>query len=71
MKTEKTFIIHPETSEQVQALKAFAKALKLKFEQVHDPYSPEFVEKIKKSRRQFQEGKGRIITLQEIDETWK
>jgi hypothetical protein len=58
MKTENTFIIHPETTEQENALKAFIKALKLKFEVSRGkPYDPAFVAKIKESRKQVQEGK--------------
>lgn len=32
MKTQDIFIAHPQTSEQVSALKAFMQALKIKFE---------------------------------------
>ncbi|WP_373493447.1 DUF2683 family protein [Aquiflexum sp.] len=58
MKSLNTFIIHPETIEQEHALKAFVKALKMKFEISKDkPYDPEFVAKIKESRQQVKEGK--------------
>ncbi len=57
MKTENTIIIHPETSEQENALKAFAKALKMKFEVAREkPYDPDFVAKIKQSEKEFEEG---------------
>ncbi len=69
MKTENTFIIHPETPEQENALKAFIKALKLKFEVSKEkPYDPAFVEKIKESRQQVKEGKTVKIDL---DDIWK
>lgn len=57
MQTALTYIIHPSNSEQANALKAFAKALKLKFEIAEKPYNPEFVAKIKESQQQFKEGK--------------
>lgn len=57
MKTENTIIIHPETTEQENALKAFAKALKMKFEVSRGkPYDPEFEAKIKRSEKEFEEG---------------
>lgn len=57
MKTENTFIIHPETKEQENALKAFIKALNIKFEIAKGkPYDPDFVAKIQESRKQAKEG---------------
>lgn len=58
MKTETTFIIHTETTEQENALKAFAKALKMKFEVAREKsYDREFVAKIQESRKEHKEGK--------------
>jgi len=58
MKTQDIFIAHPQTSEQVSALKAFMQALKIKFEVAkEDTYNPDFVEKIMKSKRQIAQGK--------------
>lgn len=58
MKTENTFIIHPETKEQENALKAFIKALKMKFEiSEGKTYDPEFVTKVEESREQAYERK--------------
>ncbi|MDH5609350.1 MAG: hypothetical protein OEY56_07700 [Cyclobacteriaceae bacterium] len=69
MKTETTFTIHTETIEQENALKAFAKALKMKFEIAKEkPYDPEFVNKIQESRQQAKEGKTVKIAL---DDLWK
>jgi hypothetical protein len=66
MKTENTFIIHPETTEQEKALKAFIKALKIKFEVSKEkPYDPEFVAKIKESREQYK--KGEFISVEKKD----
>jgi hypothetical protein len=53
-----TIIIHTETQEQEDALKAFAKALKIKFEVAKEsPYNPDFVSKIERSKQDFEEGK--------------
>jgi len=69
MKSENTFIIHPETTEQENALKAFVKALKIKFEVAKEkPYNPDFVAKIQESRQQAKEGKTVKI---ELDDLWK
>lgn len=58
MKTQDIFIAHPKTTEQVNALKAFMKALKIKFEtSPESPYNPDFVNKIQESRKQVKEGK--------------
>jgi len=57
MASENIFIVHPENSEQVNALKAFIKALNMKFEIASEShYNPDFVAKIKKSREEFQSG---------------
>ena len=57
MASENIFIIHPENAEQVNALKAFIKALNMKFEITREQYyNPDFVTKIKKSREEFQAG---------------
>ncbi len=57
MKTQNIFIAHPKTEEQVNALKAFMQALKIKFEISKDsPYNPDFVAKIKQSEKEFEKG---------------
>ncbi len=69
MKSENTFIIHPETIEQENALKAFIKALKIKFEIASEkPYDPDFVAKIEESRRQVKEGKTTRIDKNHLKE---
>lgn len=58
MQTENIFIVHPANEEQVHALKAFVKALKIKFEVTTErAYNAEFVEKIQTSKTEFKEGK--------------
>lgn len=57
MKTQNIFTVHPETTEQVNALKAFMQALKIKFEiSKEENYNPEFVSKIEESRAQYKKG---------------
>jgi hypothetical protein len=58
MQTENIFIAHPTNEEQVNALKAFVKALKIKFEVTTEKaYNADFVEKIEKSKKEFEDGK--------------
>jgi hypothetical protein len=58
MKTTEVFIAHPQTSEQVSALKAFMEALKIKFEITHEnTYHPDFVKKVVEGKRQIAQGK--------------
>ena len=48
--------MHPESTEQLNALKAFAKAMKVKFETNKSPYNTDFVKKIQESKRQVEKG---------------
>jgi hypothetical protein len=63
-----TLIAHPESKEKLAALKAFMKALKIRFEEDKSPYSPEFVEKIKRSEADFNAGKFKAIKTEDL---WK
>lgn len=69
MKVDNLIIFHPSNKEELEALKAFAKALKIKFEVAKEKeYNKDFVEKIQESRKQAKEGK----TVQiDLDEIWK
>ena len=54
---------------QIEAIKAFMKALKIKFEVSKESnYNPDFVTKIEESRKQAKDGKTVKIAL---DEIWK
>ena len=64
-----TVIMHPENKEQLSALKAFAKALKVKFETSNSPYSASFVNKIKESETEIKEGK--FIVLDPNKSIWE
>lgn len=63
-----TVIMHPESKEQLTALKAFAKALKVKFETERSQYSPEFVAKIKESYEQAK--RGDVVTIEDPKNIW-
>jgi hypothetical protein len=67
MKSENIFIIRPETTEQENALKAFIKALKMKFEIARDkPYDPDFAAKINESRQQVKDGKTTRVKKEDL-----
>lgn len=69
MEINNSIIFHPSTREEIEALKAFAKALKIKFEVAKDkPYDPKFVEKIKRSKLQHTQGKDKVIKTEDL---WK
>jgi len=65
-----TFTIHTDDAEQLKALKAVLKALKIKFKvgKEEKPYDPEFVTKIQKSQKQLREGKSTKISTNQLDE---
>jgi hypothetical protein len=63
-----TVIMHPQNKEQLAALKAFAKALKVNFETEKSPYNPAFVAKIKESQEQVK--RGNVITIKDPKNIW-
>jgi len=63
-----TLIFRSNSREKIEALKAVAKALKISFETEGKPYDPEFVDKIKESRRQFENGQHKVIAIEDL---WK
>jgi hypothetical protein len=59
---------------QIEAIKAFMKALKIRFELSKEdgkPYNPEFVAMIKKGEKEFAEGKGVKMSVAEFKELCK
>lgn len=57
---------------QIEAVKAFMKAMKIKFEiSKYKPYNPEFVEKIIQGDKDIRAGKGRKVTVEELNSLWK
>ncbi len=66
-----TLIIHPENKEQLMAVKAFLKALKISFdrkESVDGGYSKEFSDKILQGRKDIESGKGVKLAAEDL---WK
>jgi hypothetical protein len=57
-------IIYPKTEEQLTAVKAILKALKIDFKSDRSPYNPEFVEKILQGREDIKNGKGIRIAME-------
>ena len=47
----------PQDNSQIEAIKAFMKSLKIKFEIAEKPYNSQFVNKIRKSEKEIQQGK--------------
>lgn len=69
MKTENTFILHPDTKEQERALKAFVRALKIKFEITKNTGNdPQMVEKVIQGKKEIEKGKGVTLTEEELDD---
>lgn len=66
------FTAYTEDLTQIEAIKAFMKALKIKFEVSKDqPYDPEFVTKILEAEQEIKQGKGLKVTSEEFDNLWK
>lgn len=63
-----TVIMHPKNEEQLAAIKAFAKALKVEFETEKNKHDPAFVKKILKGSEQIKRGKGVEIAIEDL---WK
>lgn len=53
---------------QIDAIKAFMKALKIKFEITDKPYNPEFVAKIKRSEEQHKKGQFTRVNAEELSQ---
>ena len=66
-----TLIMHPKNKEQLSALKAFAKALKVDFDTEKSPYNSDFVAKLKESKKQAGEGKVVSYTIAQLEELCK
>lgn len=62
-------IIYPENKEQLMAVKAVMKAMKIAFEQKKDFYPSQVVEGVKKSLMQAESGK--LISYEGLDSLLK
>lgn len=65
--------IHPKNKKQVELIEDFLKNLKVPFEKIKDksPYNPEFVKKILQGDKDLKVGKGRKVTIEELNNLWK
>lgn len=63
-------VAHPETEENFEALKSFMQKMKIKFE-VTKEYDPEFVAQILQGDEDLKAGKGKIVTIEDLDALWK
>jgi len=65
-----TILIRPKNKTQLEAIKAFAKALKMDFETTYSesPYDPDLVKKILKGRKDVKNDKGVKIAVEDL---WK
>lgn len=69
MKSPQVVIVHSSSQSQSDALKAFLKALKIKFEfSDEETYNPEFVEKILESKEQVKNGKVTRVKKENLKE---
>jgi len=72
MKMQNILIAHPSDDKELSIIKAFFEALKIKFEIAKDPsYNMEFVDKILQGDADFKKGKGRKVTMDELNKLWK
>jgi hypothetical protein len=66
-----TLIVQPKNKEQLAALKAVMKALKIDFKtekDIKEPYSAEFIDKMKRSEEDIKAGR---VTKIEPADIWK
>lgn len=67
MKAPGILIAQPQTTEQMEALRAFMQALKIKFEvKDESSYDPDFVQKIEESREQISKKQVRTIAKKDL-----
>ena len=72
MTNQDILIVHPASEEQVAVVRAFLEARKIKFEYTNEEnYNSEFVAKIKKARQDYNNGKGKIFTTEQLNSLWK
>jgi hypothetical protein len=61
-----TLIVHPDSKEQLDAMKTFMKAFKISFEDGQSTYDPDFVAKIQESREQVKRGETRVVNIADL-----
>jgi hypothetical protein len=69
---DQTFVVHATDAAQVDVLKAFFNALKIKFEVTEErPYNRDFVDMVLQAEDGIKKGKGKRISSEEFDNLWK
>ncbi len=59
--------VHTDDSSQIEAIKAVIKAFKVKFEiSKENPYNPEFVDKIRQSEKEIEQGKSKKVKKEDL-----
>jgi len=72
MKTQNILIARPSNENEMNTIKAFFEALKIKFEVAKDSaYDPEFVDKIERGREDYINGKAIKISIDELNDLCK
>jgi len=73
MNSENIVIAHPTYHEQTNAIKAFLKALKIKFEvkKEEEVYHTDFVNMVLDAEKEIKEDKGKKLTSEEFDNLLK
>lgn len=66
-----TIKAYTEDSKQLDAVKAFFNALKIKFEISESTYNPNFANMILNAEKDIKENKGKKVTSSEFDNLWK
>ena len=64
----KTITIYPENKSQLSALKAMAKAMKLKVLETEEKHNMDLLSIVKEGRKEFKTGKTKIIKTADL---WK
>jgi methyl coenzyme M reductase alpha subunit len=69
MSTSNIIIAHPVSEDKLESLKAFLKALKIKFEVANeDTYNEDFVKMIQKSEQEFKKGQFTRVKKNELSD---
>ena len=67
-----SFTAQTEDDSQIEAIKAFLKALKIKFQIKKDiVYKTDFIEKIETSKKDYKQGKGETMSLTDFKKLCK
>ena len=62
---DKLFIAHPKNEDQLKILEAIGKALKIKYKTSDTEFNPEFLVKLKRSQKQFEQLRDALIQVVE------